>query len=292
MNTIKTMLLMTLLGALMVVCGGALGGRDGATVMLLIALVMNFVSYWFSDSMVLKAYHAQPIERSQAPELYDLVAKLAQRAELPMPKVCVINSNVPNAFATGRNASHAAVAVTTGIMRALSYDELGGVLAHELSHIKHHDTLISTVAATMATFISYIANMAQWAMIFGGRSSNRDDNGGGLGALFAIIVAPFAAMLIQMAISRSREYEADKSGGEICGNPLYLARALEKIDDYASSSRTLQGATPATAHMFIINPLKGSKVSFASLFSTHPSTEERVERLRQQAQEMRLPGNR
>ena len=289
MNTIKTMLLMTLLGALMVVCGGAVGGQEGATIMLMMALVMNFISYWFSDSMVLKAYNAQPIERAQAPELYDLVAKLAQRAQLPMPKVCVINSNVPNAFATGRNASHAAVAGTTGIMQALNYDELSGVLAHELSHIKHHDTLISTVAATMATFISYIAHMAQWAMIFGGGRSNRDDNGGALGALFAIIVAPFAAMLIQMAISRSREYEADKSGGEICGNPLYLARALEKIDDYARNSRMLQGATTSTAHMFIINPLKGSKVSFASLFSTHPSTEERVERLRQQAGEMRLP---
>ncbi len=289
MNTFKTLLLMVLLGAIMVVCGGAIGGREGATFMFMIALVMNFFSYWFSDTMVLKAYGAQPIERSQAPELYDLVAKLAERAELPMPKVCVINSNVPNAFATGRNASHAAVAVTTGIMRALSYDELSGVLGHELSHIKHHDILISTVAATMATFITYIAHMAQWAMIFGGGRSNRDDNGGALGALFTIILAPIAAALIQMAISRSREYEADKSGGEICGNPMFLARALEKIDDYARNSRPLQDATPATAHMFIINPLKNARVSFSSLFSTHPSTEERVERLREQAQEMRLP---
>jgi len=286
MNTIKTAMLMALLGAIMVAVGGAFGGHNGAMIMLVVALGINFFSYWYSDTMVLKMYRAQPITRNQAPELYGLVEKLAEKAELPMPKVCIINSDVPNAFATGRNPSHAAVAVTTGIMRILDYDELSGVLAHELSHVRHHDTLISTVAASMATAISYVAQMAQWAAIFGaGRSSDRDDNGGALGFLFTIIIAPIAAMLIQLAISRSREYDADRSGGELCGNPRYLARALEKLEYASAHLRPMTAATPSTAHLFIVNPLKNAKMSFASLFSTHPSTAERVSRLEEQARE-------
>lgn len=286
MNTIKTAMLMALLGAIMVAVGGAFGGHNGAMIMLVVALGINFFSYWYSDTMVLKMYRAQPITRNQAPELYGLVEKLAEKADLPMPKVCIINSDVPNAFATGRNPSHAAVAVTTGIMRILDYDELSGVLAHELSHVRHHDTLISTVAASMATAISYVAQMAQWAAIFGaGRSSDRDDNGGALGFLFTIIIAPIAAMLIQLAISRSREYDADRSGGELCGNPRYLARALEKLEYASAHLRPMTAATPSTAHLFIVNPLKNAKMSFASLFSTHPSTAERVSRLEEQARE-------
>ena len=286
MNTIKTAMLMALLGAIMVAVGGAFGGHNGAMIMLIVALGVNFFSYWYSDTMVLKMYRAQPITRNQAPELYGLVEKLAEKADLPMPKVCIINSDVPNAFATGRNPSHAAVAVTTGIMRILDYDELSGVLAHELSHVRHHDTLISTVAASMATAISYVAQMAQWAAIFGaGRSSDRDDNGGALGFLFTIIIAPIAAMLIQLAISRSREYDADRSGGELCGNPRYLARALEKLEYASAHLRPMTAATPSTAHLFIVNPLKNAKMSFASLFSTHPSTAERVSRLEEQARE-------
>lgn len=286
MNTIKTAMLMALLGAIMVAVGGAFGGHNGAMIMLVVALGINFFSYWYSDTMVLKMYRAQPITRNQAPELYGLVEKLAEKADLPMPKVCIINSDVPNAFATGRNPSHAAVAVTTGIMRILDYDELSGVLAHELSHVRHHDTLISTVAASMATAISYVAQMAQWAAIFGaGRSSDRDDNGGALGFLFTIIIAPIAAMLIQLAISRSREYDADRSGGELCGNPRYLARALEKLEYASTHLRPMTTATPSTAHLFIVNPLKNAKMSFASLFSTHPSTAERVSRLEEQARE-------
>ena len=283
MNTLKTLILMALLTGIMVAVGGSFGGTSGATVMLLISLGMNFFSYWYSDSIVLRAYSAQEVTAEQAPELYRLVANLAANAGLPMPKVCIIDSDVPNAFATGRNPSHAAVAVTTGIMRVLQYDELGGVLAHELSHIKHRDTLISTIAASIAGVISMIANIAQWAAIFGMGRSDDDDNGGLVGSLFTIIVAPIAAMLIQMAISRSREYEADKSGGQICGNPLALASALEKIEYYAQHARPMEQATPATSHLFIVNPLKNSGRALMSLFSTHPATADRIARLRAQA---------
>ena len=283
MNTLKTTLLMALLSGILVAVGGAIGGSHGAAIMLLISLGMNFFSYWYSDSIVLRAYSAQEVTAEQAPELYRLVANLAANAGLPMPKVCIIDSDVPNAFATGRNPSHAAVAVTTGIMRVLQYDELGGVLAHELSHIKHRDTLISTIAASIAGVISTIANIAQWAAIFGMGRSDDDDNGGLVGSLFTIIVAPIAAMLIQMAISRSREYEADKSGGQICGNPLALASALEKIEYYAQHARPMEQATPATSHLFIVNPLKNSGRALMSLFSTHPATADRIARLRAQA---------
>ena len=280
MNILKTTLLMALLTGIMIAVGGAVGGESGDVIMLVISLGMNFFSYWFSDSVVLKMYDARQITAAEAPDLYNLVAKLAERAKIPMPKVCVINSEVPNAFATGRSPSHAAVAVTTGIMRALDYDELSGVLAHELSHIKHRDTLISTVAASIAGVISMIANIAQWAAIFGTRSD--DDNGGMIGTLATIIIAPLAASLIQMAISRSREYDADKTGGELCGNPLYLASALEKIEYYAQHA-TLENSNTSTAHMFIINPLEGASVKLKNLFSTHPATEDRIAKLREQA---------
>ena len=290
MNIIKTMLLMALLTGIMVAAGGAIGGESGAFIMLLISLGMNFFSYWFSDSIVLKSYDAREVSASDAPDLYNMVANLARKANLPMPRVYVINSEVPNAFATGRNPDHAAVAVTTGIMRALDYNELSGVLGHELSHVKHRDILISTIAASMAGVISMIANMAQWAAIFGMGRSNDDEEGGGglLGSLITIIVAPLAAMLIQMAISRSREYDADKGGGELCGNPMYLAEALRKIEYCAMNYAPMQQATPATAHMFIVNPLENCGKMLAGLFSTHPDTNDRVARLREQAREMHL----
>ena len=289
MNSIKTTMLMALLMGLMVALGGAFAGHTGMTVMLIIALGMNFFSYWFSDRMVLSMYNAQEVDRQSAPELYGLVEKLAGRAELPMPRVYIINEDAPNAFATGRNPSNAAVAVTTGLMRALDYNEISGVLGHELAHVKHRDILISTIAATMATVISYAASIAQWAAIFGsGRSSDDDNNGGIIGLIATAIIAPIAAALIQMAISRSREYSADEGGAEICGNPNYLASALEKIEYYAVHGAPLPEATPATAHMCIINPLTGRDISFKSLFSTHPDTQERIARLREQAQRMNI----
>lgn len=286
MNTFKTAALMALLTALLVVAGGSLGGHDGAMLMLIISLGINLISYWKSDSIVLKMYGAQEVTRAQAPELYDLVATLARQAKLPMPKVCIINDQSPNAFATGRNPEHAAVAVTTGIMRILDQEELGGVIAHELSHIKHRDTLISTIAGSLAGVISSIGHMAQWAMIFGMGGRRSDDDGEGLGALFTIIVAPLAAALIQLAISRSREYEADRSGGEICGNPLDLASALEKLEYASGRMRPMAAAGEATAHMFIVNPLKNGNFSLKSMFSTHPATEDRVAALKEQAREM------
>ena len=289
MNSIKTTMLMALLMGLMVALGGAFAGHTGMTVMLVIALGMNFFSYWFSDRMVLSMYNAQEVDRQSAPELYGLVEKLAGRAGLPMPRVYIINEDAPNAFATGRNPSNAAVAVTTGLMRALDYNEISGVLGHELAHVKHRDILISTIAATMATVISYAASIAQWAAIFGsGRSSDDDNNGGIIGLIATAIIAPIAAALIQMAISRSREYSADEGGAEICGNPNYLAAALEKIEYYALHGAPLPEATPATAHMCIINPLTGRDISFKSLFSTHPDTQERIARLREQAQRMNI----
>lgn len=274
---------MALLTGLLVAVGGLFGGRGGATIMLIVSFGINFFSYWYSDTIVLKAYDAREVTPTQAPDLYRMVENLAGNADLPMPKVYIIDTDVPNAFATGRNPSHAVVAVTTGIMRTLQYDELAGVLAHELSHIKHRDTLISTIVASIAGVISWIGNMAQWAAIFGmGRNDDEDNGGGFIGMMFTIIVAPLAALLIQMAISRSREYEADLSGGQICRNPLALASALEKIEYYAQNA-VMQQATPATAHMFIINPLAGSAKKLMNLFSTHPATAERIARLREQA---------
>ena len=261
MNTLKTTMLMALLMALMVALGGVFGGHTGMTIMLIIAVGMNFFSYWFSDSMVLRMYNAQEIDRSSAPELYGLVEKLAGNAGLPMPRVYIINEDAPNAFATGRNPSHAAVAVTTGLMRVLDYNEISGVLGHELAHVKHRDILISTIAATMATVISYAANIAQFAAIFGAGRSSDDDRGGIIGMIATAIIAPIAAALIQMAISRSREYSADEGGAEICGNPNYLASALEKIEYYAVHGAPLPEATPETTM------LKRSQHSLMSMFA-------------------------
>ena len=286
MNIFKTAILMALLTGIMVAAGNFVGGSTGAFIMLVISLGINFFSYWFSDTMVLKMYNAQEVSESDAPQLYNLVAKLAKKAELPMPRVCIIESEVPNAFATGRNPDHAAVAVTTGIMKVLDYNELSGVLGHELAHVKHRDILIGTIAAAIAGVISMIGNIVQWGAILGTRDN--DDNGGVIGTLAMIIVAPLAASIIQMAISRSREYDADKTGGEICGNPMYLANALDKIERFTLNAPPIEHASTATAHMFIINPFDGTKKFLKGLFSTHPDTEDRISKLRQQASDMHL----
>lgn len=286
MNIFKTVLLMAMLTGLMVAIGGAIGDSTGAMIMLVIATVMNFGSYWFSDSIVLKSYNAREVSEADAPQLYKMVAMLANNAALPMPRVYVIDTDVPNAFATGRSPDHAAVAVTTGLMNALDYNELSGVLGHELAHVKHRDILIGTIAASMAGVISMVANIVQWGAILGTRSD--DDNGGIVGFLVTVIVAPIAASLIQLAVSRSREYDADETGGKICGNPMYLARALEKIEFYAQRHAPMPQAGTATAHMFIINPLENSKKTLKNLFSTHPDTDDRIAHLREQARDMNL----
>ena len=279
MNTLKTTFLLTLLTVLLVFAGQALGGRNGAMTFFVFALIMNGITYWFSDKIVLKMYRAKPVTEAEAPTLYNVVVDLASRANIPMPKVYLIDNPTPNAFATGRNPNHAAVAVTTGILNILSREELTGVLAHELSHVRHRDILISTVAATVAGAISMLANVAQWGLIFGGyggRSNDREEGGmGGIGAIFMIILAPIGAMLIQMAISRSREFEADAGGAKLCGNPLWLSEALKKL--HVGVQRIPMNANPATAHMFIVSPLTGG--GFATLFSTHPPMEERIARL-------------
>ena len=272
MNTFKTAALLTGLTLLLVYGGAYLGGQSGMTIALIFALAMNAFTYWFSDKLVLKMYKAKEVNEAEAPELFSMVRRLAQKAGLPMPKVYLINQPQPNAFATGRNPAHAAVAVTSGIMKILSSEELEGVLGHELSHIQHRDILIGTVAATIAGAISFLAQMAQWAMIFGGRDSRR---GNPIVAIVLMIVTPIAAMLIQMAISRSREYEADAGGAKIAGNPHYLANALKKL--HMASQQIPFKAQPATAHMFIVNPLSAKGLS--KLFSTHPPMEERVARL-------------
>lgn len=285
MNNIKTVMLMVLMAVIMMLIGGLVGGRTGLTVMLFFSIAMNIYSYWCSDSLVLRWSGAQEVTREQAPQLYDLVEKLASRAGLPMPRVCIIDADEPNAFATGRNPEHAAVAVTTGIMRVLDYNEISGVLAHELAHVKNRDILTSTIASMMATVISYAA---QFFMFFGG-SSDDDEGVNPVAAIAMMILAPIAAMLIQMAISRSREYEADHDGGEICGNPNYLADGLEKIEYYVTHSpETLPDAKPATANMYIVNPFEGTGKALTKLFSTHPDTADRIARLREQAREMRV----
>lgn len=275
MNGLKTMALMVTLTLILVFVGGLLGGKTGMTFALVMAFGMNFVSYWFSDKIVLKMYGAKQVAEGDAPELYSTVRRLAQRAELPMPKVYIMDQDQPNAFATGRNPEHGVVAVTTGIMRILSQAELEGVIAHELAHIKHRDILVSTVAAAIAGAISYLAQMAQWSMIFGGRSNDEGEGGSPIAAMVMMIVGPIAAMLIQMAISRSREYKADQGGAEIAGNPLQLAGALRKLQ-MASQQIPMQ-ANPATAHMFIVSPISGG--GFSKLFSTHPPMDERIARL-------------
>ncbi len=272
MNGIRTALLLASLTGLMLLIGGALGGRGGMAIALLLSLVMNMGSYWYSDKIVLKMYHAREVTPTEAPGLYGIVRGLVERAQMPMPKVYIVDTPMPNAFATGRNPSHAAVAATTGIMRILDRDELEAVMAHELSHVRNRDTLISSVAATIAGVITFVANMAQWSLIFGG---NDDDGGNIVGVIAMAILAPIAAMIIQMAISRSREFGADAGGAELTGHPMALASALSKLE--GASGRVQADVNPSTAHMFIVNPLKGKKL--ASLFSTHPSTEERIARL-------------
>ena len=275
MNSIKTAFLMALLTVLLVLIGGAIGGKGGMTIAFLLAGGLNFFSYWFSGRIVLRMYGAQPIEERDNPRFFGMVRHLAGRAGLPMPKVYVIQDDSPNAFATGRNPEHAAIAATTGIMRLLNDEELAGVMAHELGHVKNRDILISTVAATFAGAITYLAHMAQWGAMFGGGRSDDDEGGGMFGMIFMAILAPIAAMLVQMAISRSREFGADAAGARISGNPLSLARALQKLE--MGSQQIPMIANSATAHMFIVNPLTGG--GMMSLFSTHPPIPERVHRL-------------
>ena len=275
MNTMKTLMLMGVLTVMLVLAGGMVGGKSGLTIALIMAFGINFISYWFSDKIVLRMYRAQPITEAEAPDLFGMVRRLAQRAQLPMPKIAIINQDQPNAFATGRNPEHGTVAVTTGLMRILSREELEGVIAHELAHIKNRDILVGTIAASIAGAISYLAQMAQFAMIFGGRQ-NDDEGGSPIGAIVMMIVGPIAAMLVQMAISRSREYGADATGGEICGNPIYLANALQKLQ--IASQQIHMQANPATAHMFIVNLLSGG--ALMKMFSTHPPMEERIARLK------------
>lgn len=278
MNTIKTVALMTFMMVLLIVVGGALGGQTGMVIAFLIALALNFGSYWFSDKIVLKMYKAKEVTEQQAPQLYGVVRDLANRAQLPMPKVYVMQNDTPNAFATGRDPDHSAVAVTSGILKLLNRDELEGVIAHELAHIKHRDILISTIAATLVGTITFIARMAGWAALLGGRDER---DGSIFSDLAMIILAPIAAVLIQLAISRSREYAADAGVAHISGKPLALASALQKLEQIGKQ-RPMRDPESATAHMFIVNPLSGK--SFTKLFSTHPATEERVKRLNEIAQ--------
>jgi heat shock protein HtpX len=275
-NTFKTAFLLTLLTLLLMFMGRAFGGQNGMVLALIFAGVMNFVSYFYSDKIALAMYRAQPVTREELPRAYAAVERLTQKIGIPMPKMYVIPNDSPNAFATGRNPQHASVAVTQGILNLLNDEELEGVLAHELGHVNNRDILISSVVATVAGAITMLASMGRFAMIFGGMGGDRDENrGGGLGALLMLILAPIAASLIQLAVSRSREYQADATGAHFTGNPYALANALAKIDAYAR--RLPLQATPSTAHLFIIQPFLG--MSFGSLFSTHPATAKRIERL-------------
>ena len=277
-NTFKTAFLLTALTLLLMMIGRAFGGQNGMMIALAVAVVMNFVSYFFSDKIALSMYRAKPVTREELPRAYQIVERLTQKIGLPMPKVYVLPTESPNAFATGRNPQHASVAVTHGILGLLTDEELEGVLAHELGHVNNRDILISSVAATIAGAITMLASMGRWAMIFGGMEGgdrDRRDGGGGLAALLMLIVAPIAASLIQLAVSRSREYQADATGAHFTGNPNALASALQKLDAY--SRRVPMMASPSTAHLFIIQPLLG--INFANLFSTHPPIAKRIERL-------------
>ncbi len=274
-NTFKTTLLLASLTALIMWIGGYFGGQGGMIIAFGFAVIMNFGAYWFSDKVVLRMYRARQVEPSQAPGLYQMVERLAQKAGLPTPRVYVIPQEQPNAFATGRNPDHAVVAVTEGILRLMSDEELEGVLAHELAHIKNRDILISSIAATLAGAIMMLASMARWAAIFGGVGRDDDEGGGIFGLLFMMFLAPLAAVLIQMAISRTREYQADATAAEMTGTPYGLAHALEKLGK--ASQRIPMEANPSTAHMFIVNPLSGR--SLMKLFSTHPPLEARIQRL-------------
>jgi heat shock protein HtpX len=280
MNQFKTFLLMFILMVIFILVGSAIGGRDGAIYAFIIAALMNFITYWFSDKIVLRMYGAKEVSQSEAPELYQIVGELTNRASLPMPKVYIMENDTPNAFATGRNPEHAAVAVTTGILRMLSKEELKGVIGHELSHVRNRDILVSTIAATMAGAIGMLARIAQFGAFFGGGRSDDSEGGGGniIAVLLFSMAAAFAAMLIQLAISRSREYLADEGGAHL-SHPLSLAKALGKLE--SAAQRIPMEANPSTAHLFIVNPLRGRGV--LSLFSTHPPIEERIARLEEMA---------
>jgi heat shock protein HtpX len=275
-NVFKTALLLAVLTAMLVLLGGALGGQQGMVIAFVFALAMNFASYWWSDKIVLAMYRAQPITEAQAPGLYNMVRRLATKAGVPMPRVYLIPSEQPNAFATGRNPEHAVVAVTEGIMRILDDDELEGVLAHELAHVTNRDVLISTVAATLAGAITYLAHMAQWAAFFGGGRHDDEDAPSPIAMMLMAMVAPIAAMLVQMAVSRAREFQADATGARLAGRTWGLSKALEKLE--MAKHAVPMDANPATAHLFIVNPLSGQ--ALMRLFSTHPPIEERIARLR------------
>ena len=277
MNAFKTAFLLTALTLLLILLGDRFGGRNGMILAFVFAAGMNFFSYFYSDKLALKMYRAQPVTREQLPRVYQVVERMTQRISLPMPKIYVIPSDSPNAFATGRNPQHASVAVTNGILNLLSDDELEGVLAHELGHVKNRDILTSSIAATLAGAITMLARMGYWASLFGGYGGGgRDRDRGGMSALFMLILAPVAAMLIQLAVSRSREYEADATGAHITGNPYALASALEKLDAY--SKRLPMAASPSNAHLFIVAPVISAR-DLSSLFSTHPPISKRIERL-------------
>ena len=280
MAMLKTTVLLGALTGLIMLIGGYVGGRGGLEIAFVVAIGMNFFSYWFSDKMVLKAYGARPLDASNAPELYSIVNELAQSAGIPMPRLYLIDSDTPNAFATGRNPNHAAVAVTRGIMRICNREELKGVLGHELSHVLNRDILISSIAATLAAVVMMLGSWLRWAAIFGGLGGRDRDDRGGLEMLAMALLAPFAAMLVQLAISRTREYQADASGARLTHNPEYLANALRKLE-MANERMPMPDATPATAHLFIVNPLSGGL--FSRLFSTHPPIEERINRLERMA---------
>ncbi len=283
MERIKTIFLLTLLTLLFVWIGGIFGGKTGMLIALAIAGVMNFVSYFYSDKLVLKHYHAIEVSENEAPRLYQIVKNLSRKAGIPMPKVYIIPEEVPNAFATGRNPKHAAVAVTEGLLNLLNEEEIEAVLAHELSHVKHYDILVGTVAATIAGAIATIANMMQFGAMFGGGRDEESPNP--IVMLILSIVLPIAATIIQMAVSRNREFMADEGAARITKHPEWLQSALMKLENY-NRQGYLPEATPETAHMFIINPFTGKNISFASLFSTHPSTEERIERLERLKREL------
>ncbi len=283
METVKTVVLLTLMSLLFVWVGGMMGGTQGMVVALVLAGVMNFVSYFYSDTLVLRHYNAVEVSRAQASGLYAIVERLAQKAALPMPKVYIIPESVPNAFATGRNPQNAAVAVTEGLLQLLDDDEVEAVLAHELSHVRHYDILIGTIAATIAGAIGMIANMMQFGAMFGGDRENRPNP---MVMLVLAIILPLAAAVIQMAISRNREYMADEGAARITRHPEWLQSALAKLSGY-NANQTMHDATPESAHMFIVNPFSGKNISFASLFSTHPSTEDRIARLEELKLELR-----
>ncbi len=280
MAALKTTLLLGSLTGLLMLIGGIFGGQNGLVLAFIIAVVMNFGSYWFSDKIVLKAYGAKPIEGSEAPELYSIVTELAHSAHIPVPRLYLIDTDTPNAFATGRNPNHAAVAVTRGILRICNREELKGVLGHELSHVLNRDILTSSIAATLAGTIMMLATWARWAALFGGLGGREDDDrGGALGLIFMAFLAPLAASMIQLAVSRTREYQADASGARLTHDPLLLASALRKLE--AANERMPMNAGPATAHLFIVNPL--SLRGIQKLFSTHPPIEERIRRLERMA---------